>query len=103
MYEERSYFLVQQYKKLKHWASDNDFALEYTDAMINRHKKEVEDPCSRARAQLADDVDREIQHCINEQMPFILLVKYVLKNFKNLKIIYKMNLVTLRARYIFFE
>ena len=74
MYEERSYFLVKHYKILKHWACDNDFTLEYTDAMINRHKKEVEDPCSRVRAQLADEVDREIQHCIKEQMPFILLV-----------------------------
>eukprot|EP00111_Clytia_hemisphaerica_P010851 TCONS_00031744-protein len=74
MYEERSYFLVQQFKKLKHWAQDNDFTLEYIDKMVDHEKETMENDCSTLHQRIAMEIDQEIRYCVRQQIPFILMV-----------------------------
>lgn len=71
-YEERSHFLLQQLKKLQHWAHDNEFILEYIDMLFDHDVENNKFKCDHEK--LNRDIEREIKHCIDEQIPFILLV-----------------------------
>ena len=75
MYDERSYFLVQHFKKLKHWAQLNDFTIEYVDKMVDHEKETIENELSSLHQQIAMEVDQEIRFCIDQQIPFILMVR----------------------------